>query len=752
MIKSNHEIEWHPEALTAIECENYSEGIEIYEKHLRSHTEDISIFFYIGLLHLLNGDEAMAHMTWFFAIEKFDEVDSHKLSLLIDILEKEANVQNEKENLESSWLIRQHIREIYPLKIENIIKLIVTTKKLNRFTINLLKEWQFLDALALHKEEFNLSDETVTEFLDIILDYHTQESLNIVSSLATLIQDKKFFCNSILDKAIKIKPSNPYFSGKASKICLDFFPDNLDLWRIVYSFYAITNKYQEAINIAMSFYDKCFDIEWKLLAIYSIIREKTRGGDWLHLKPTFEEYKTLMSLISKQKISGDGGIAESLISPIIPCMLQYWQDNAVENREFQNKISNKFYNYTIKNFIKKKDDNKHCNLKVLHTESYLNHCKSIDFNKKIKIGFLTAKLSLHSIGWLSRWIFKYYDKDKFDFYIYLTNQNSNDFFTKKWFESQVKECKYFAEKDFIQVAKSIYNDEIDILIDLDSTTSSNSCIILAVKPAPIQVTWLGFDGSGLPSVDYFIADQFLLPKDAESYYCEKVWRLPQTYLALDGFEVDIPTLFRKDLDIPENAIVYLTSQTGQKRHPDTIKLQLKVIKSVPNSFLLIKGWGESSIIRDLFLKIAIEEKIDTDRLRFIPLDENEFVHRANLQIADIILDTYPYSGATTTLEAIWMGIPIVTKVGQQCAARNSYTFLAQLGVKEGVAFTDEEYVYWGTRLGLEPKLRQSIYFQMHQSRQTAPVWNTKAFVKDMENAWLKMLQIYAQNSISPNEH
>jgi predicted O-linked N-acetylglucosamine transferase (SPINDLY family) len=107
--------------------------------------------------------------------------------------------------------------------------------------------------------------------------------------------------------------------------------------------------------------------------------------------------------------------------------------------------------------------------------------------------------------------------------------------------------------------------------------------------------------------------------------------------------------------------------------------------------------AEEKSLKSLFTQIAEEVGVDSDRLRFLPLVPSEAIHRANLGIADVVLDTYPYNGATTTLEVLWMGIPLVTRVGEQFAARNSYTMMMNAGITEGIAWTDEEYVEWGIR-------------------------------------------------------
>ena len=166
------------------------------------------------------------------------------------------------------------------------------------------------------------------------------------------------------------------------------------------------------------------------------------------------------------------------------------------------------------------------------------------------------------------------------------------------------------------------------------------------------------------------------------------------------------------------------------------------MKNVPNSYLLIKGLAQEEAIQNFFNKIADEEGVDTNNLRFIPMVPSEAIHRANLGIADIVLDTYPYNGATTTLETLWMGIPLVTKVGEQFAARNSYTMMINAGINEGISWTDEEYIEWGVRLGKDEMLRQKISWQLQKSRKTAPLWNSKQFTSEMEKAYEEMWQIY----------
>jgi MFS transporter, NNP family, nitrate/nitrite transporter len=355
----------------------------------------------------------------------------------------------------------------------------------------------------------------------------------------------------------------------------------------------------------------------------------------------------------------------------------------------------------------------------------------------LRIGYLGSTLRSHSIGWISRWLWQYHDRDEFQIFTYCINQDPDDPVYQKWFRDR-SDVAYCFGNNADEITAQIRADKVDILIDLDSLTLDTTCQVLAAKPAPIQVSWLGWDATGLPTVDYFMADRYVLPANAQEYYQEQIWRLPQTYLAVDGFEIGTPTIRREDLNISHKAIVYWSGQRGEKCHPQTIKLQMQILKSVPDSYLLIKGESAGDIAEDLFNNIAIETGVDPDRLRFLNPMTDEITHRANLAIADVVLDTFPYNGAINTLETLWMGIPIVTQVGQQFAARNSYTLMLNAGIDQGIAWNEEEYIDWGVKFGLDRKLRLQVRERLRLGRKTAPVWNARQFTIDMEQAYQKM--------------
>jgi len=359
----------------------------------------------------------------------------------------------------------------------------------------------------------------------------------------------------------------------------------------------------------------------------------------------------------------------------------------------------------------------------------------------LKIGYMTDFLYQHSVGWLVRWTLQYHDPEKFDVYTYSTFKLQD-----KVYNGLVK--KHGEKIRYISggtknVMNKIQEDEIDILIDLGSLTEATNCMVLAVKPAPIQMTWLGSDASQISTVDYYLADRYSLPDEAQEYYQERIVKLPNCYIAVDGFEVDRPSLTRRDLEIPDHAVIYLSSQVGPKRHPNNMKLQIQILSQVPNSYFLVKFRRiDEEIALENFIRLAFDMGIESDRIKVIPSTPTSEIHRANLKIADVILDTYPYNGATTTLEALWCEVPLVTRVGQQFAARNSYSMLMNAGVTEGIAWTDEEYVNWGVIFGLNRDLRDRVRWKLRQSKRSSPLWDARQFTRDLEQVYQQIWDGY----------
>jgi predicted O-linked N-acetylglucosamine transferase (SPINDLY family) len=703
---------------------NYAALVEHYEQAIETDPEQSKNYWYLGLAHLLDNQEEEAQGVWLYGLSLFDS--ERGTTELAEILEQEAQYQHTNDRYQS-WLIRQHLRTLLPENIENLFYLIELSADLEELNEEILEEFNLSEILQ-NKSSQTINAERFSNIFNIILNCPSNESTRFVRACIPYFQ-------SDFDVLLQRLVSTATFQGYEKKyfyyaidllqICLEVQENSLAALEHLPKLYLEVRDYSKAIVAAEDFFAACKDQLLRVIGCSMLLKALMASGNWQRVPNVVEHYKSLVKgLIEQQSTNLSLDVLQCTL--VYAGLLAYVQDNLSENRWFHNSIGQLL------------DKNLKTNAQV-DFPLFLPTAKQS--GEKLRVGYIGHTLRSHSVGWLSRWLFKHHDRKQLDISVYLFNQTTDDPFFQNWIAPHVDWAGGFGN-DIPALAEKIRDDRVQVLVDLDSITLDYTSMVMALKPAPVQVTWLGWDASGVDSIDYFMADPYVLPDNAQEYYSEKIWRLPQTYLAVEGFEVDVPTLRREDLNISSDAIVYLSSQAGMKRNPHTIRLQMQILREVSNSYLLVKGLADQVFIQDLFSQIAQEEGVSSDRLRFLPLVANEYIHRANLNIADVVLDTYPYNGATTTLETIWMGIPIVTRVGSTFAARNSYTFLRNAGVADGIAWTDEEYVNYGIRFGRDETLRQKVAWQMYQSRSSAPLWNVKRFAHEMENAYQQMWQHY----------
>ncbi len=707
---------------------NVIQSSEFYEAAITADETIVTNYWYLGLSYLLTGREEDAQSIWFIPCAEADDTDIEIYTdELRSILEREAQDRTKELDLENAWLIRQHLWLLKPDSIDNILQLIILSNSLDRLTVDIFTEWQIDNLLSLATIG-SISDDLLEEAISALVNtLRTDLNLKLIKSCLLLISDNR----TLVSRRLIITAFQIFHHQRAfefainlAEICKEVSPSNLEICHLISWLYSEVELHSQAIVNAEYYFQHAEDLREQLFGSYLVQRSLLCAGRWNgYLERTIEHQQLLNETISNiltnsQEFPANTLVAASFFTP-------YLLDHPQINRPLQNQLATIYQN----------------NLTPITLKSELGETPLSKKTSILRIGYLASTLRKHSVGWLSRWLFHYHDRTSFQIFTYCVNQNSENTFHHQWFRDKV-DISYYFDNNPVEIVAQIRADEIDILIDLDSLTFDTICMVMAYKPAPVQLTWLGWDASGIPAIDYFIVDPYVLPDDAQDYYQEKLWRLPQTYLAVNGFEVGIPTLKRQDLGIPDDAIVYFSSQSGYKRHPDNIRCQLQIIKAVPHSYLLIKGKSDPEMIRNLFGKMCQEEGVNLDRLRFLPGVPDEYIHRANLAIADIVLDTFPYNGATTTLETLWMGIPMVTQVGKQFAARNSYTFMLNAGITEGISWSQEEYVEWGIKLGLDRDLRIQISEKLRSGRHTEPVWNAKQFTLDMEQAYQEMWAKY----------
>jgi predicted O-linked N-acetylglucosamine transferase (SPINDLY family) len=723
-------------------AQDFSQAIEFCQTR-QSESEDHQIHWLHGLAVLLNGEEEDAQAIWMMAMLNDDEqAAEYWTNDLVQILSENAALQEEHSHLDNAWLVRQHIRAINPHHCHNLLRLLTLEMLQQRLSPDSLASFNLVDLLnsdelrASFQAEADLLLEILTQYLDIA--FADEITARFAQAICPYIESDDFIRVVVPAASIKIGHLR-HFANLAIALldlCLELEPKNTYVLVQMAEMTLLASFYETTAELAKRILEADPDPENQTIGNYYLFKAHLNiGSNRTNIRESANIYRQSLEGLIKSNVPISYASARGLF--LGTHLFNYWDDSPSVYRVIQNQM------LTLCEQACRDHWQEHS--LPYRNQQLINRTNNVPAKEKIRIGYICSCFYKHSVGWLARSLMQHHDMSKFDIYIYAINTPEKPHHVKDFYANITPNYRG-RTGDSDSVFDLVSQDEIDILVDLDSITRDTTCTVMAMKPAPIQVTWLGWDAIGMSSIDYYIADPYVLPENAQDYYTEKIWRLPQSYVSVDGFEIGVPTLRRSDLGIPDDAVIFLNPQRGFKLHPETTKLQLEIVKQTPNSYFLVKGDSGQTGVQNLFEQLAEEVGLAVDRLRFLPYAPSEEVHRANLMVADVVLDTFPFNGATTTMETLWMERPLVTLVGQQFAARNSYTMMMNAGITEGISWTPEEYVAWGIRLGTEPELRQQVAWKLRQGKQSAPLWNGKAFAQQMEAAYTEMYQIYVDRS------
>ena len=293
-------------------------------------------------------------------------------------------------------------------------------------------------------------------------------------------------------------------------------------------------------------------------------------------------------------------------------------------------------------------------------------------NIKIKIGYASDGFRDFPTAQNLISVFENHDKSKFEIYHYSYGEDDKSIYRKR-IEKASDSFKDIRDIDNKTAAKIIHEDKIDILIDLKGYTQGSRLEIFAYKPSPIQVSYLGFPGTtGANFIDYMIADKTVIPKNYEKYYSEKIVYLPNSYRATDDRPLVANFFHRKEMSLPEDAFVFASFNQTYKIEPYLFDVWMRILKKVPNSVL----WQWSNVeTTQMNLKLEAEKRgISPARIIFAPNARKKF-HLSRIQCANLALDTYPTNGHTTTVDCLYVGVPVLTLMGKNFSSRVSASCL-----------------------------------------------------------------------------
>jgi protein O-GlcNAc transferase len=360
--------------------------------------------------------------------------------------------------------------------------------------------------------------------------------------------------------------------------------------------------------------------------------------------------------------------------------------------------------------------------------------------KKLTIGYLSNNFRNHPTAQLTWKIFDLHDRKQFNVNVYSYGEDDSSEHRKR-----IKsDCDKFTDiklLDHREAANCIYRDQVDILIDLVGYMRNHRLEIASLRPAPIQVRWLGMAGTtGADFFDYLITDRIVTPSEEAQYYSEKFIYMPDTYQVNSGlFNEPTKRFHRQYANLPEDGFVYCSFCSSYKIEPNVFDLWMNVLKAVPKGVLwLLKS--NDTVVSNL-RKEAENRDVDPLRIIFAEKMPKE-KHLERLKMADLALDTLIVNGAATTSDALWAEVPVITMKGTHFASRMSASILNAIEMEDLVCESQDGYEKKAIELGNNPLKSNMLKNRLRINLVEKPLFDAPRFVTHLESAYLKIWQRY----------
>jgi len=367
-------------------------------------------------------------------------------------------------------------------------------------------------------------------------------------------------------------------------------------------------------------------------------------------------------------------------------------------------------------------------------------------HKKIRIGYFSGDFRNHPVSYLTAELYETHDRNKFEVYAFSYGPDVKDemHFRIQNGVDHFQDIRDMSDKDAATLARSV---EIDIAVDLGGFTRDSRTGIFAMSAAPIQLSYIGYLGTmGANYYDYLLADQTIIPENNKEYYSEKIVYLP-SYQVNDSKKGIPDTIFtREDIGLPEEGFVFCCFNNTYKITPTIFDGWVRILKQVEGSVLLLLEDNETAKIN--LTRESARRGIPPSRLIFgkrLPMTE----YLARYRIADLFLDTLPYNAGTTASDALGMGLPVLTCMGNSFASRVGASLLNAVNLPELITTTQEQYESLAIQLALQPEKLKIIRDKLINNLPTAPLYDTPLFTRHLESAYLTMYDRY-QHGLDPD--
>ncbi len=363
--------------------------------------------------------------------------------------------------------------------------------------------------------------------------------------------------------------------------------------------------------------------------------------------------------------------------------------------------------------------------------------------ERIKLGYFSADFFHHATLRLMAEFFELHDKAKFEVTAFSFSPPVDDPYKTRLIAAidRFVDVNEMSDTDVAVLSRQL---GIDIAIDLKGLTSGCRPGIFAARAAPIQVSYLGYPGTmGVPFIDYILADNVLIPDELRVQYSEKVVQLPHTYQVNDRKRQPLSkSPDRASVGLPDTGFVYCCFNNSYKITSDVFAIWMRVLRRVPASVLWV--FADNPRVEANLAQAARAHGVQAERLVFarrVGYEENQ----SRQQLADLMLDTFPYNAHTTASDALWAGLPILTRQGQSFAARVASSLLHAAGLPEMVTTTEQAYEEAAVMLGNKPKAMSAIKSKLRRAKAAAPLFDIPLLTRDIERAYQAMYDRYLQN-------
>ncbi|OGI03065.1 MAG: hypothetical protein A2X42_05050 [Candidatus Margulisbacteria bacterium GWF2_38_17] len=364
--------------------------------------------------------------------------------------------------------------------------------------------------------------------------------------------------------------------------------------------------------------------------------------------------------------------------------------------------------------------------------------------RPLRIGYVSPNFSLHSVGFFIAPVIARHDRKRITVVCY-SDIKHPDAVTKQ-FETYADIWRDINGKPDEEVIELIKTDRIDILVDLAGHTDGNRLSLFASKPAPLQITYLGYPNTtGLPAIDYRITDTYADPQGlTDKYYSENLFRLPSTFLCYQPHN-NCPEV--GELPFFKNGFLTFGSfSILAKINSTVIRLWSTILNTIPNSRLILKTQG---LLFDETLQkyqaLFAENGIASERITFkeyLPYEQHMNIYNS----IDISLDTFPYNGTATTCESLWMGVPVITLEGNTHVSRVGVSLLSNIGLSSFIAQSQEEYTAIAINLANTPDILYNIRKNLREMMRQSRIMDAQHFTQDLETAYTEMWRHYCSNA------